>query len=134
MHELLDETYEKMLTDSELSQKIFADALYKTIGASTHKWFKYSELDIDPNELEGSWYRMHNMHDQTVETVLENFEVLKKCEGPNTKQLRKYWDRIQELLDEVHPNPYVSECKFDLNVAANEIGWSLEFISDSFLE
>jgi len=50
MHELLDETYEKMLSDSDLSRKIFSDALAKTIGASTHKRFKYSEVEIPESE------------------------------------------------------------------------------------
>jgi len=46
---------------------------------------------------------------------MENLEVLKKCEGPNTRQLKKGREKISQLIEEVHPNPVQSE-------AINEIG------------
>jgi len=67
------------------------------------------------------------MRDRTIETILENLETLKKIDGPNSKLIKQYRDRIQSLIEDLHPSPYISE-------TAAEIGWSLEFIHDSFLD
>ena len=118
-----------MLTDSDVSLKVFSDALSKCHTFSSHKWFKYSEVNIpEVEENLATRYRIHNMHNEWVEKVLENLEVLKKCEGPNTKIIRKSWEKIQALIDEVHPS------QFNNHESINEIGRSLEYITDAFLE
>ena len=50
MHLFLDETYEKFLTDAEITNKIFSEAQSKIVSMHPFKRFKFSDLKIDEKE------------------------------------------------------------------------------------
>lgn len=64
IHLFLDESYEQMLTDSELCSRIFAESSNKNSFQPIPKRFKFHDVRIDENEEQINAFRVENMRDQ----------------------------------------------------------------------